>query len=301
MQRALVDNFLCCPIDKSYPLLIEGAKYDGTDIISGSLVCSSCGVAYPINAGIPDMRLPNIAESTEVAEAKRLESDARDADADRYDEHFSPLGAYQTQLERNWLRKALHARPGDIILDLGAGTGRLTTEIARPGVTLLALDLSPYSLEVNRAKCAALAGVNLHYIAGDACYLPFRDRSFNKVGSMTMLEHIPSDEERRRSVGEMYRVLQPGGRLALTAYNYSWTKRQRGMREGYHGPDMYYYRFDRAELRSMMGQFKVNTITALLNLPDGIRSVLLDRIISAVPPVADYTGSLLFAQAERPG
>ena len=49
-----------------------------------------------------------------------------------------------------------------------------------------------------------------------------------------------------------------------------------------------------------MSQFKVNTITALLNLPDGIRSVVLDRIISAVPPVADYTGSLLFAQAERP-
>src|SRR3954449_9550260 len=93
---------------------------------------------------------------------------------------------------------ALRIRPGDVIVDLGAGTGRLTTELARRGAVVFALDISPRSLEMNRAACAGIPGATVYHVACDACYLPLRDGIADKTASGQMLEHIPTDDERRR-------------------------------------------------------------------------------------------------------
>lgn len=296
MQRVVLEQFICCPLDRSYPLLVEDADWKADDLISGVLRCRICGNGYPVVRGIPNLLPPGHDLEPDVVAAKMRESNARDADAPVYDD---TVPTFQTTLELSALLNALQVKPGDLVVDLGAGTGRLTIELAKRGAHVLAVDISPRSLEVNKAKCSQLNEANMHHLAVDVCYLPLRDGIADKAGSGMMLEHIPTDGERRRCIDEIHRVLRVGGHLALTAYNYSWTRRRRGTREGYHGKDLYYYRFDGVEMRGLFNQYRVHTLTALLNLPQRLQSHLLERVIMSIPPVARLAGDLLFVVAER--
>jgi len=113
-----------------------------------------------------------------------------------------------------------------------------------------------------------------------------------------MIEHLPTLEDRRNCLEEIYRIMSPDARLALTAYNYSWDKRRRAPREGFHGSDLYYYRFESGEIRRLLDKYRVRKLTAILNLPASVRVQRLDRLISALPPLASLTGELLFVVAE---
>jgi SAM-dependent methyltransferase len=50
-------------------------------------------------------------------------------------------------------------------------------------------------------------------IQGDALKLPFADEAFDRIIASEVLEHIPDD---RGAIGELTRVLRPGGRMAVT-------------------------------------------------------------------------------------
>lgn len=242
------------------------------------------------------MRPPSDRVSGEAEAAKQRESMARDADAQKYDVSVSP---YHTLIELDALLGAIAARPGEIVLDLGAGTGRLTKALALRGATVIAVDISPASLELNRAKCMAVPNAAVDHLVVDVCRLPLRNGVAQKAVSGMMLEHIETHGERRRCIDEIYRVLQPRGRLALTAYNYAWSERRHGKREGFHGGMLYYYRFDRKELRQLLSPFEIRRVTGLLNLPQGVETPRLDRLIAAVPQLAGFMGCLLLAVADR--
>ena len=113
-----------------------------------------------------------------------------------------------------------------------------------------------------------------------------------------MIEHLPTPEDRQRCIEEINRIMHSHARLALTAYNYSWGKRRHSRREGFHGDDLYFYCFERNEIRRLLSRYRVRTLTALLNLPASLHIRLLDNMIAAVPPLATQTGELLFVVAE---
>jgi uncharacterized protein YbaR (Trm112 family) len=64
MKESLLD-IVVCPVDK-HDLELEDAEWDDDEIMAGSLVCTDCGEAYPIEDGIPNL-LP--ADMREEAEA----------------------------------------------------------------------------------------------------------------------------------------------------------------------------------------------------------------------------------------
>ena len=114
----------------------------------------------------------------------------------------------------------LGLRPGDRLLDLGCGAGRHAFEAARRGARVVAFDADPAELkdvaallsamaESGEAAAAAVASA----VNGDATRLPFDDASFDRVIAAEVLEHIPSDD---LALGELARVLRPGGTLAVT-------------------------------------------------------------------------------------
>lgn len=296
MLKTLLDNFLCCPVDRSYPLKVEQGQWQDWELVSGVLRCDQCGTTYPVEDGIPLLSPPASFEDPEIAAAKKREAVARDADAEGYDATISP---YQSEVELGALLGALKVQPGDIVLDLGAGTGRITKELALRGATVLAIDISPHSLSINRDNCGKVAGADVHFLTADVCHLPIRSEVANKVASAMMLEHVPTDVERRRCLDEIHRVLTARGKLALTAYNYSRSKRRHNDREGFHKGGLYYYRFDGKELGGMLGRYRARSITGILNAQSRIKNRTLDSLISKVPPVATQTGGLLLAVAER--
>lgn len=135
--------------------------------------------------------------------------------------------------------------PGQRVLDVGCGTGTQTVAIARAvgtGGAVTGVDVAPEMLAVARRK-AARAGVAVEFHPAEASALPFPDRSFDRV-LMCMAMHMVPEAERAACVGELARVLAPGGRLALIDYAGPHALRVGMMaRHGLHG------RFDLERLR----------------------------------------------------
>jgi SAM-dependent methyltransferase len=95
-------------------------------------------------------------------------------------------------------------------LDAGAGTGMITIPLARAGIELVALDLSPAMLDVLRARLKP--GDPVRVIEGDLRDLPFPDASFGSVIVANVFHLIP---EWQRAVGELLRVLRPDRRFLV--------------------------------------------------------------------------------------
>ncbi len=103
--------------------------------------------------------------------------------------------------------------PGQRVLEIGCGTGNLLLAVARrqPGVDALGIDPDPAGLRRARRK-AARAGLAVRFEQAYAGALPLPDASVDRVLSSFMLHHL-DDAERARALGEVRRVLRPGGQL----------------------------------------------------------------------------------------
>jgi ubiquinone/menaquinone biosynthesis C-methylase UbiE len=105
---------------------------------------------------------------------------------------------------------------GDAVLDVGCGTGTLLIEAATrvvPSGSMQGIDRSPEMLAHARRKAAA-QGVTANFVEGSANRLPFPDASFDVVLCTLMLHHLPALMQ-MATIGEMRRVLRPGGRMVI--------------------------------------------------------------------------------------
>ena len=114
----------------------------------------------------------------------------------------------------------LDVRPGLRVLDVGCGAGRHAFEAYRRGACVTALDRNEEDLLTVKATFATMAeagppvpGADATALQGDATAMPFPDGEFDRVIAAEVLEHIVDDET---AIGEIARVLRPGGLAAVT-------------------------------------------------------------------------------------
>jgi demethylmenaquinone methyltransferase/2-methoxy-6-polyprenyl-1,4-benzoquinol methylase len=116
-------------------------------------------------------------------------------------------------MDRRWRRavvRAVAARPGELVLDLAAGTGTSSVPFATSGALTVACD---FSLGMLREGVRRQAGVrNLAFAAGDALRLPFGDAAFDAV---TISFGIRNVSDTGAALRELLRVTRPGGRLLI--------------------------------------------------------------------------------------
>lgn len=105
--------------------------------------------------------------------------------------------------------------PRPRILDVGCGTGGMSSEFAALGKTI-GVDTAPEA-----AYFCSRRGLEM--VLGSGAALPMTDASFDIVSALDVIEHIEDD---RAVLREMFRVCRPGGLLLMTvpAFAFLWSK-----------------------------------------------------------------------------
>jgi demethylmenaquinone methyltransferase / 2-methoxy-6-polyprenyl-1,4-benzoquinol methylase len=146
----------------------------------------------------------------------------------RYDALSATLSFWQDPRWRRALVSAVAPAPGQRILDVATGTGMVASELlARADCTVVGLDQSAEMLGAARARFATPArgavadpttarsrvelGSRVELIEGQAESLPFADESFDALTFTYLLRYV---EDPQATVGELARVVRPGGRVA---------------------------------------------------------------------------------------
>ncbi len=113
---------------------------------------------------------------------------------------------FQHQLRTDWLGAHVAGRD---ILDCGCGYGRLLSELVGVGYRgAVGTDFSAGML----APCAAFnPDLACRLVQADSRSLPFHDTCFDAAVVFTMLTSMPQDSDQQALMGEIRRVLRPGG------------------------------------------------------------------------------------------
>lgn len=142
-----------------------------------------------------------------------------DAIADRYDllNHVLSAG-----IDRRWRRRAIRSLSltgRERVLDLCTGTADLAIAARTaepPAATVVGVDFAAAMLRVGRAKIEQRGLTEtVTLVRGDATRIPLADAS---VDGVTVAFGVRNVEDAEAACAEMYRVLVPGGRLAILEF-----------------------------------------------------------------------------------
>lgn len=115
-------------------------------------------------------------------------------------------------LDRRWRKRAVKAVEGgkrkeESVLDVACGTGDMCVELLKRGCIVTGVDLSEEMLTIAKRKVE-----NAKWKVADAEHLPFEDATFDAVTCAFGVRNFMHLEQ---GLGEMLRVLKPGGRMVI--------------------------------------------------------------------------------------
>jgi ubiquinone/menaquinone biosynthesis C-methylase UbiE len=138
-----------------------------------------------------------------------------------FENWFCASGWWRYLTERRWLPWLLEGTDlGEHVLEVGAGPGSATAELARRarGVT---------SLEYSHDFCVRLQTKldAASVVQGDASVLPFASQTFNSAIAVLVLHHLCSGDAQDRAFAEIFRVLKPCGVFVALEIQDGWLAR----------------------------------------------------------------------------
>ncbi len=110
-----------------------------------------------------------------------------------------------------------------LVLDLGANTAGESEFLVSRGYDMVASDINEIALAISQTRARCFGRPTPQYVAADAHTLPFADGTFDCVIAFEVLHHFENAHE---VVGQLYRVLAPGGHL-LAYEPYAWNPYRR--------------------------------------------------------------------------
>ena len=204
-----------------------------------SWTCPGCGTRYRGLRGIVDLRTAEdgfLSNAEDWAYALRL-----DAEFDRHDfrgllaRYFDLSPEIEPRLRdrqighiltaparvRAWLEALGPVASSGPLLDLGCGSGSFLAAVGPSGRPTVGLDIALRWLIVARKRLDEDGLGHVRLVCGCAEKLPFADRVFSGVVAGDVIEHV---SDQARTLSEVHRVLEAGGRAFLAAPNrYSLT------------------------------------------------------------------------------
>jgi len=130
-----------------------------------------------------------------------------------YDQVGAVMSFGQDPRWRRALVAGVDPQPGQRILDVASGTGMVAFALVEhaPGCEVVGIDQSDAMLGVARARAGSRGNGRVSFVSGEAEQLPFPDGTFDALSFTYLLRYV---DDPAATVGELARVLRPGGRIA---------------------------------------------------------------------------------------
>ncbi|MEL5991170.1 class I SAM-dependent methyltransferase [Microbacterium phosphatis] len=133
--------------------------------------------------------------------------------------HESVLRSHRSRTAQNSAAYLLPLlTPTDRLLDLGAGPGTITVDLAERVAQVTATEIGPDELALTRATAAEHGSTNIDFQVADVHALPFEDNTFDVAHAHQVLQHVADPVQALR---ELARVVRPGGIVAVRDSDYS--------------------------------------------------------------------------------
>lgn len=251
-----------------------------------TIACTRCGRLYAASGSdFIDMR-----PAERFAEQTKYLDEALHADA-RHERVSPPL--LGSKIRNDMLRSFLRPAAGDLMIDLGCGSGRTLLWNRALGATAVGIDISPFF--------SADARREVDLLLGDLRRLPFADGTFTKAWSLDVLEHL-SPEALRGMLAEAARILTPGGALFI----YTHVRKNSRLALGLRGINALARQLERAGLIDMRQERlrKSDHVNPLKDIPELERvareaGFRIARIRYYTPLVGGFVENIMMRMAER--
>lgn len=193
---------LACPKCEANLELFQVSEKLGENVKEGTLRCSSCHTQFPVTNNVPRfVAKKNYADSFGLEWTRHAET--------QYDSytglHISEKRFFN---ETRWPRNMR----GQIILEVGCGSGRFTEHAASTDATVVSMD---YSAAVDANYAINGDKENVLFIQADVYSMPFRKETFDKVFSFGVLQHTP---DVKKSFNSLLIPLKSGGSIVVDVY-----------------------------------------------------------------------------------
>jgi len=290
-------SFLRCPADGG-PLSIASSP-DTSPVAflrEGSVVCATCGCRQPIADGILHLLNTNQLDR-ESAHELHIREQSSDVSALR------PIDEMQMQPTL----AALRPLDGSVLLELGAGTGRFTTILAKECRAIVAVEFSRNRLLVLAQRLPPAAPVAL--VLADATSLRVAPQAFQRALS-TLTSNLPGREHRLAMFRVAADALDPSGRFVFSTHFHGIRDRLLGVPQaGRYGaqdgdPGIFRYhmthRDGAREAAPYFARIRSHPIQILLPFARhlGLPLVGLSRFAERVPLLNQWATLLLFVASQ---
>jgi len=250
-----------------------------------ALTCTTCGRQCARGPGYLDLR----PSATFTEQTKYLDESLH---ADARHETVSPA-LLQAGIRQWMLRRLLKPAPGDVIVDLGCGSGRSLVWNHTSGATIVGIDVAPYFAQ------EALERGEL--VLGDLRRLPFADGAFGKGYALDVFEHLSRDAL-AEVLGEIARVTRPGGHVFV----YSHVRKNSWLAGGLKAINALARQLERIGLVDLRQERlrKSDHLNPLADIPDlervtGDAGFGIARIRYYTPLIGAFVENILMRVAER--
>lgn len=250
-----------------------------------AFVCQHCGHRALKGPGYLDLR-----PSEAFTEQTRYLDEALHGDA-RHETVSPPL--LQAGVRQWMLTRLLRPSPGDVIADLGCGSGRSIVWNSPSGAAIVGIDVAPYFAQ------QALERGDL--VLGDLRRLPFADGAFDKAYALDVFEHLSRDAL-AAVLSEIARVVKPGGKV----FAYSHVRKNSRLAGGLRAINRLAHRLERVGLIDLRQERlrKADHVNPLADIPDLERVVggagfRIAQIRYYTPLIGAFVENILMRVAER--
>jgi 2-polyprenyl-3-methyl-5-hydroxy-6-metoxy-1,4-benzoquinol methylase len=202
MHLRLLD-VLGCPRCHRELTCVSETRDSAGEIQTGTLRCGACPASYPITSGIPRFVPNDVYASSFGYQWNRFRTEQLDS------VNGTTLSRDRLYSETGWSKDWMRSK---WVLDAGCGAGRFLDVVAESGAEVVGLDISS---AIDAARDNLNKRPHVHFVQASLYEMPFRDRVFDGVYCIGVIQHTPDP---LASVRALPRVLKDGGRIAYTIY-----------------------------------------------------------------------------------